>query len=428
MNRRTFLTTGSLAVTGLGLGGCATLGPARGGSRRVNLALVDASWDRVIRTTVGLRPHRDSGFVLKAEKLDAKTVIHNYGHGGAGMSLTWGTGYMAAELALQHDERRVAVIGCGAAGLTAARQLQRRGFDVTIYAMSVPPDTTSNMSLAGFTPTSGLVEDDRRTPEWDAQFRRAAEIAYRQLQLLAGPNYGVSWIHNYSPTDQLRGPGEGGGGNDLLPSHLRTGQVILQPGEHPFPTRYAIQRSTMRIEPSIYLDALVRDFLLFGGHIVIRKFDSPADLMSLSESLIINCTGLGSHGLFGDHELVPLKGQLTHLVPQAEVDYQTSSGGGGGGQAQGGQAAPQGAQAQAAQGGGGIGIHMMPRRDGLALGGTSERGVWTLEPNEEARQRIVAAQIRLFSAMRPPDRSVALTTAAAPAAVPSLESFYGLEY
>jgi hypothetical protein len=37
-------------------------------------------------------------------------------------------------------------------GLTAARQLQRRGFDVTIYAMTVPPDTTSNMSTAGFTP------------------------------------------------------------------------------------------------------------------------------------------------------------------------------------------------------------------------------------------------------------------------------------
>ncbi len=86
------------------------------------------------------------------------------------------------------------MIGCGVTGLTTARQLQRRGFDVTIYAMSVPPDTTSNMSLAGFTPTSGLIENTRRTPEWTEQFRRAAQIAYRQLQLLAGPYYGVSWI------------------------------------------------------------------------------------------------------------------------------------------------------------------------------------------------------------------------------------------
>ena len=69
------------------------------------------------------------------------------------------------------------VISNGVVGLTTARQLQRRGFDVTIYAMAVPPNTTSNMSLAGFTPTSGLVETDQRTRAWDAQFRRSTECA-----------------------------------------------------------------------------------------------------------------------------------------------------------------------------------------------------------------------------------------------------------
>ena len=145
--------------------------------------------------------------MLRAEKLDAKTLIHNFGHGGSGMSLSWGTGQMAAELALEQPDRRAAVIGCGVVGLTSARQLQRRGFDVTIYAEKVPPDTTSNMSLAGFTPTSGLVANENRTPEWDAQFRQAVTIAYRQLQLLAGPKYGISWIYNYSPTRRTAAPG-----------------------------------------------------------------------------------------------------------------------------------------------------------------------------------------------------------------------------
>src|SRR3989442_1319183 len=170
MNRRIFLESAGLALAGFGLGGfsgCATAGSRRSvpAPRRapIQLAPVRASWDRVIRTTVGLRPHRDSGFVLRAEKLDEKLLVHNYGHGGAGMSLSWGTGYMAAEAATEHEQRRAAVIGCGVVGLTSARQLQRRGFDVTIYAMSVPPDTTSNMSLAGFTPTSGLIENARRT-------------------------------------------------------------------------------------------------------------------------------------------------------------------------------------------------------------------------------------------------------------------------
>ncbi|MEE2898848.1 MAG: hypothetical protein VX815_10325, partial [Gemmatimonadota bacterium] len=45
-------------------------------------------------------------------------------------------------------------------------------------------------------------------------------------------------------------------------------------------------------------------------------------------------------------------------------------------------------------------IHMQPRADGIALGGTSVEGEWSLEPDEEARQRIVEAHIRLFDSMR----------------------------
>ena len=343
----------------------------------VRLAPVRVSWDRIIRATVGLRPHRPSGFVLRAEKLDGKTIIHNYGHGGAGMSLSWGTGQIAAELALDQPDRRAAVIGCGVVGLTSARQLQRRGFDVTIYAASVPPDTTSNMSLAGFTPTSGLVAMDRRTPEWDAQFRRAVEIAYRQLQLLAGPKYGISWIYNYSPTEDANASR---GSNSLLPDSVRTGSVLLRKGEHPFTTTYAIERPEMRIEPSIYLDALVEDVIAHAGKIKIRRFETPRDLMALDESLIVNCTGLGAKALFGDPELMPLKGQLIVLMPQDEVTYSTNGG--------------------VANSPPGVFVHMMPRRDGIILGGTSERDVWTTEINDAERKRVVEGHMGLFASMK----------------------------
>src|SRR5262245_8919952 len=208
MHRRAFLTTSGMAAIGFGVSACGpkttpSVTPQR---PMVELPPVKASWDRVIRTTVGLRPHRDAGFMLKPDKLDDKLVVHNYGHGGAGMSLAWGTGLMAAEFATEHQSRQAAVIGCGSVGLTCARQLQRRGFDVTIYALAIPPNVTSNMSLAGFTPTSGLYTNDRRTPEWDAQYLRAADISYRQLQLLAGPHFGVSWLDNFFLTEQLPGP------------------------------------------------------------------------------------------------------------------------------------------------------------------------------------------------------------------------------
>ena len=104
MDRRTLLKTGGLALAGFGLTGCGQSLRAGTSSapRRppVNLAPVNVSWDRVIRTTVGLRPHRDSGFVLRAEKLDAKTLIHDYGHGGTGMSLGWGCGSLVADVGI----------------------------------------------------------------------------------------------------------------------------------------------------------------------------------------------------------------------------------------------------------------------------------------------------------------------------------------
>ena len=123
MHRRAFLAAGGAAAIGFGASACASRSrPIATTPRKppLHLAPVNASWDRVIRTTVGLRPHRDAGFVLKAEKLDDKLLVHNYGHGGAGMSLAWGTGLMAAEFATEHQARQAAVIGCGSVGLTCA--------------------------------------------------------------------------------------------------------------------------------------------------------------------------------------------------------------------------------------------------------------------------------------------------------------------
>ncbi|HEY6204530.1 MAG TPA: FAD-dependent oxidoreductase [Chthoniobacterales bacterium] len=46
---------------------------------------------RVLREHVGLRPFRKSGVRLERAQLhDGRTVIHNYGHGGSGFTLSWG--------------------------------------------------------------------------------------------------------------------------------------------------------------------------------------------------------------------------------------------------------------------------------------------------------------------------------------------------
>jgi hypothetical protein len=42
---------------------------------------------------------------------------------------------------------------------------------------------------------------------------------------------------------------------------------------------------------------------------------------------------------------------------------------------------------------------MMPRKDGILLGGTHERGNWSLDPDREALERIVAGHQKLFGSM-----------------------------
>jgi D-amino-acid oxidase len=381
MHRREMLRRTAMALAACGLPAPGQHLLAARASPALGLAVVEASWDRVLRTIVGLRPHRESGFVLTARAFADKLLIHNYGHGGAGMSLARGLGSMAADLALASPARRAAVIGCGTIGLCTAAELQRRGFEVTIFAAALPPDTTSNLSQATFTPTAGLVGHRyRRSPAWDRQFRQASELSYDALQGLADiPGTGVSRIDNYVATDSLVPPEQRDPLLDLLPERLRRErhQDVLGPGDHPFPTAYAIRTVTLTIDPSVYLDRLLRDVSERGGRLVQRRFTTPRELAALDEPIVVNCTGLGAKALFDDRDLVPVKGQLMVLPPQPEVTYRMSS---------------------TAADGWPIGMH--PRADGILIGNLQQRGAWSLAPNADARTRSINAAIAFFARMR----------------------------
>jgi glycine/D-amino acid oxidase-like deaminating enzyme len=117
---------------------------------------------------------------------------------------------------------------------------------------------------------------------------------------------------------------------------------------------------------------MLREVRLAGGRVVVRELASREQVRELPEPVVVNCTGLGAKALFGDEELEPVKGQLTFLLPQPEVDYMVIA----------------------------EGLYMFPRRDGILLGGTFQHNVWSLDVDEEARQRIVTGHRALFDGMR----------------------------
>ena len=348
------------------------------------LAPVKVSRDRIIREVVGLRPYRAEGFVVAAERLGDKLFVHNYGHGGAGITLSWGTASLAVDLLSEPGAiatgssrqrgrvpTRFAVLGAGVNGLTTARVLQRRygnaGATVTIYAKALPPDTTSNIA-GGFWAPTGLFDPSVAPPTFHQQFSAAAKISNRAYQLLVGPEYGVRWIDTFRLyRDEAHLSEELEGGNELYPA-----QQVHRDPENYFGFPFVRQYSTMLIEPQTYLRALLRDFYIAGGKLIVKEFRDRRELMRLPERVVFNCTGLGARALFNDEKLGPVRGQLAILLPQPEIDYCYLGPG-----------------------------HMFPRHDGIVLGGTFDHDDWSLVPRADQRDNIIGAHTKIMKGLKP---------------------------
>jgi D-amino-acid oxidase len=322
------------------------------------------SMDNVIREVVGHRPYRPSGFVVKSEQFDDKTVVHNYGHGGGGISLSWGSSALAVRETAGMTPGEVGVIGGGVMGLTSARLLQDAGWNVTIYTRDMARHTTSNVAGGEWGPYS--VHDPAVSSEaFKAQIQFAARIAHHAFTNLGGRDYGVRWTELYNLSETP--PEEGGEFEHLYPY-----RTDLQPGEHPFPVPYVRHELTMMVEPAIFLRRLIDDFLQSGGKFVIRNFNSKEEIFALPEKIFFNCTGLGAATLFDDTEITPAKGQLVYMPPDPDVDYLTI-------------------------GGGNSNLYMFSRTDTILLGGTFKLGDYSRNPEPEETERIVTEHQRIFS-------------------------------
>ncbi len=370
-NRRGFLR-GAIATSALLMAGRAAVAfPAAR-----HFAPVKVARNRIIREVVGLRPFRPQGFVVEAKRFGPKLLVHNYGHGGAGITLSWGTASLALDLAKdfvqaqRNPVRRFAVLGSGVNGLSTARLLQRHfqsgPTTVTIYAKDLPPETTSNIAGGFWSPTS-VFDPQQITTKFNDQFRLACRISNRAFQTMTGPEYGVRWMETFELyRNEASLNRELPGGDDLYPDR----QVHRDP-DHYFGFNWVRQYSTMLIEPPIYLNALLRDFQTAGGKVVVKEFRSREELARLPEPVIFNCTGLGSRALFGDEDLIPVRGQLEVLLPQPEIDYCYLSSG-----------------------------YMFPRRDGIILGGTFDHGDWSLTPNPEQTNGILEAHAAIMKGVK----------------------------
>jgi glycine/D-amino acid oxidase-like deaminating enzyme len=339
INRRSFLQ-GSGAVAGLsamGLSGCARHATAPVASAAPALPFYDAvgpiipiraDTDRIFRITVCTRPFRPAGPRQDVERVGDKVVVHNYGHGGSGWSLSWGSADVVVRKVLGEGsaQREVAVIGAGALGLTAALTAQRAGLKVTIYARERAPYVRSVRATGSWTPDSRIALASAAAPDFPAQWEAMARTSFAMYMTYIGAaGTPVEWTDRYSLSDGQPHV-HTGEGRDYVEymdriADLTPGSHDLPPGATPFPTKYVRRSTSLTFNVADYARQLMTDFLIAGGTIETREFHSPQELTALPQRAIINCTGYAARQLWSDESIVPVRGQIAWLIPQEGVTY-----------------------------------------------------------------------------------------------------------
>lgn len=315
--RRAMLRTSGLAALGLVLPGRARGDslPLLGGRMR---PVPDFSARRA-GTLIGVRPHRLGGVRLELDPVPLmggdgpRRVVHNYGHGAAGITLAFGCAehaadhVAAAEAALGGQALPVAIIGTGVAGLTTAWELCQRypGRSITIYASDTDVRSTTSWVAGGqFEPSTvwreyqsaagraGLSDYLRRSrARIDALTPQHAKlgIAPREYFTL---DHDIRAIEEFTP-------------RDVIPPYNR-GRLPFEQLQVPG-RRY----ETFLLNPMRMLPAIQAELHAAGVQFVARHFVAREELATLPQPILVNCTGYGARALWEDEKLI---GQRGHLV------------------------------------------------------------------------------------------------------------------
>lgn len=249
------------------------------------------------------RPGRVGFANISIEKMHGKTIVNCYGHGGSGWQTLFGSVEKAISLYQGDKSTPIRVVGAGCVGLATAIELKRKGYTVSGITAKEIYDTPS-WNAGGYFGSPHLKNG---TPEEQAALDRLSTTTF-QTYLLCHQG-----AHPYLKKESV----------DRLPIYCseKTENGIkklalggwIAPGEPVILDFQGVKRYGFKEYHSLFLHVtrLMHDMLLeldlLQIPLEVRELSSFCEL---SESVIFNCTGLGSRELSGDELLAPVIGYL----------------------------------------------------------------------------------------------------------------------
>uniref|UniRef100_A0A1I8AVP2 DAO domain-containing protein n=1 Tax=Steinernema glaseri TaxID=37863 RepID=A0A1I8AVP2_9BILA len=260
----------------------------------------------------------------------------------------------------------VCVIGAGINGLAVARELQRRfGRDIklTIVTDKKTPETTSDVAAGLWMPHLVNGENAELLKKWAAEtYEHIAELDRKSPDSGAFLCSGYTFDNTPTPPDFAE---------SIYHSFRRlSASEIQRLGFSDF--KYGNFYTTYFLEPSIYLRKLMKEFREEGGELLEKKLESVDDLLPGRFDLIVNCAGLGSRYLFGDEEVLPIRGHVIRAKCPSMKHFYIFNGQ----------------------------FHCFPNSDTVVLGGTKDKGDFDLSIRASDTQLILSETLKYLPQLK----------------------------
>ncbi|XP_048762321.2 D-aspartate oxidase-like isoform X2 [Ostrea edulis] len=264
---------------------------------------------------------------------------------------------------------RVCVVGAGVIGLSTAVRIQNElpNYDVTVLADRFSPDTTSDGSGGFWQPHLVGGDNQDMVIQWGRDTLNY--LFYLATSPLAN-RLGAQMVSGYSFFSEPQCPEW---------RHLVLGYREVDSREIKllFPrARFGMFYTTVMIHVKAYLSWLMSRFKHNNGNVIDARIDKLEDLVK-EYDVIVNCTGLGARKLINDHDVTPIRGQVTRVKAPWVKLFMTY----------------QGTHGHCEN-------YILPGADAVVLGGTGQEGNWNTGVDDEDRKMILEGCVEMMPSLK----------------------------